>query len=111
MSFFKKQDDGFIELLKDVQQTIQNEVMNEETETYDFEKARAYVIASAGLYLALLNDSNHPTHRDDEIIESINVIAHSVPIDRGHYRTQTDIIKVPRCGQSYIDHPTMDLFS
>lgn len=111
MSFFKKQDDGFIETLKEVQQAIQNEVMDEETETYDFEKARAYVIASAGLYLALLNDFEHPTHRDGEIIESINVIAHSVPIDKDHYRTQTDIIKVPRCGQSYIDYPALELFS
>ena len=41
MSFFKKNDDGFVEILKEVQETIQGEVLDEETETYDFEKARA----------------------------------------------------------------------
>lgn len=111
MSFFKKNDDGFVEILKEVQETIQGEVLDEETETCDFEKARAYVIASVGLYLALVNDFGDPTHSEGEVIDTINVIAHSIPIENGHYRTQTDIIKVPKYGQSYIDHPTIDLFS
>lgn len=111
MSFFDKIDEKSILKLREVQQIIMDEVIDEETETYDFEKARAFLVASAGLYLALSNDSGHPTYRKNEEIESLNIIVHSIPGEDGSYRTQTDIIKIPRYGQAYIDHPAMDLFS
>ena len=75
------------------------------------EKARDFVVASVGLYLALANDFANPDYRRNEEIQSLAVIAHSIPTGNDSYRTQTDIIKVPKVGQSYIDHPALDLFS
>lgn len=109
MSFFKKVDESSLEKLHQVQQLVMNEVATDNG--YDYEKARDFVVASVGLYLALANDFDNPDYRRNEEIQSLAVIAHSIPTGNDSYRTQTDIIKVPKVGQSYIDHPALDLFS